>query len=673
MDTNEYLDMFLEESDEHIQVMSDEMLKFEQNPKNIDIVAVMFRSAHTLKGMAGTMGFESTQKLTHTIENMMDDIRNEIIEPNEQTIDFMFKGIERLELLINEIREYGSEKSGIEDLINAEKTTAKPVEIQEQSIVVDDMEKGLILDAKEQGNNVFAVDFQLREDCLLKTIRINMFFKELNNLGEVLSLKQSEEEWDKEEFNGHIDLIFATTSSKEEIEGLVYKLSEVEFIKVNPWEDSESPVLEEENQLSVEATAKEEETEPLQKPQQDNSNSPKPKPADTGKDSQSTDTHRKQTASIRVNLEKIDSLMGLFEEFIVEKGRLQNIGDRLKDKELLESLERIVRTSTEMQTSLLSMRMIPLDTIFNRFPRMVRNTSKDLGKNINFVIEGAETELDRTVVEELGDPLVHLLRNSLDHGVEMPEVRKERGKSEQGTILLRAYHKGNEAIIEIKDDGNGINVQKIKDKIIKQNVITEKEANLLTDDEIIQYIFSSGLSTADQITNLSGRGVGLDVVKTKIESLGGSVKVTTEVGVGTTFIIVLPLTLSIIQSLLVRQGEQTFAVPLANVLETIFVEEEQIRTIMEQPVLYYRNEILTTHKYSELFAKTHTDNNKYYALIIQNAFQKYALLVNEIIGQQEIVLKPLQGYAKDLQGVTGATVLGDGSVAFVLDINFFQK
>ncbi|WP_341285307.1 chemotaxis protein CheA [Priestia megaterium] len=673
MDTNEYLDMFLEESDEHIQVMSDEMLKFEQNPKNIDIVAVMFRSAHTLKGMAGTMGFESTQKLTHTIENMMDDIRNEIIEPNEQTIDFMFKGIERLELLINEIREYGSEKSGIEDLINAEKTTAKSVEKQEQLIVIDDMEKGMILDAKEQGNNVFAVDFQLREDCLLKTIRINMFFKELNNSGEVLSLKQSEEEWETEDFNGHINLIFATTSTKEEIEGLVNKLSEVEFIKANAWEDSESPVSEEEQQSPVEAAVSKEQKEPIHKPTDDNDKSPEPKPADTSKEPQNTDTHRKQTASIRVNLEKIDSLMGLFEEFIVEKGRLQNIGDRLKDKELLESLERIVRTSTEMQTSLLSMRMIPLDTIFNRFPRMVRNTSKDLGKNINFVIEGAETELDRTVVEELGDPLVHLLRNSLDHGVEMPEVRKERGKSEQGTILLRAYHKGNEAIIEIKDDGNGINVQKIKDKIIKQNVITEKEANLLANDEIIQYIFSSGLSTADQITNLSGRGVGLDVVKTKIESLGGSVKVTTEVGVGTTFIIVLPLTLSIIQSLLVRQGEQTFAVPLANVLETIFVEDEQIRTIMEQPVLYYRNEILTTHKYSELFAKTHTDNNKYYALIIQNAFQKYALLVNEIIGQQEIVLKPLQGYAKDLQGVTGATVLGDGSVAFVLDINFFQK
>ncbi|WP_456363711.1 chemotaxis protein CheW [Priestia aryabhattai] len=672
MDTNEYLDMFLEESDEHIQVMSDEMLKFEQNPKNIDIVAVMFRSAHTLKGMAGTMGFESTQKLTHTIENMMDDIRNEVIDPTQETIDFMFKGIERLELLLNEIREYGSERSGIDDLINAEKPAVKETSGSEEAeLVVNDMEKDIILDAKEQGSNVFTVSFQLRDDCLLKGIRINMFFKELNNLGEVLSLKQNEEDWEKEDFNGHIDLIFATSSNKEDIEGLVSKLSEVEFIKASLWEEPKEEIKADNGPDKPKKDLEEVKPEATNVTD-DKSSSPDPE-ANKGEEAKSPESHRKQTASIRVNLEKIDSLMGLFEEFIVEKGRLQNIAEQLKDKELFESLERLVRTSTEMQTSLLSMRMIPLDTIFNRFPRMVRNTSKDLGKNINFVIEGAETELDRTVVEELGDPLVHLLRNSLDHGVEMPETRKERGKNEQGTILLRAYHKGNEAIIEIKDDGNGINVQKIKDKIIKQNVITEKEADLLSDDQIIQYIFSSGMSTAEQITNLSGRGVGLDVVKTKIESLGGSVKVETKVGIGTTFVIVLPLTLSIIQSLLVRQGEQTFAVPLSNVLETIFVESEQIRKIMDQEVLYYRNEILTTHKYSELFAKDHSGDDKHYALIIQNAFQKYALLVNEIVGQQEIVLKPLQGYAKDLSGVTGATVLGDGSVAFVLDINFFQQ
>lgn len=676
MDTNDYLDMFLEESDEHIQVMSDKMLEFEQNPKNIEIVAEMFRSAHTLKGMAGTMGFLNTQKLTHTIENMMDDIRNEVIEPSEETINFMFKGIERLETLLNEIRDSGQEKSDIQDLINQEEAVVKEETAKthtEEDLALTDIEKDIVLDAKDQGNNVFAVHMELRADCLLKAIRTNMFFKEIINYGEILKVEQTEEEWEKEDFNGVINLILATSSPAEEIEELVNKLSEIERITATVWKEENSKVGEQNESRSATTTSnapvkeeqKKESSTPTQSAPQNNPNK--------NNGPQETTNHRKQTASIRVNLEKIDYLMGLFEEFIVEKGRLQNIGDRLKDKELEESLERMVRTSTEMQTSLLSMRMIPLDTIFNRFPRMVRNTSKELGKNINFVIEGAETELDRTVVEELGDPLVHLLRNSLDHGVETPDVRLERGKPEQGTILLKAYHRGNEAVIEIKDDGNGINVEKIKNKIISQNVITEQEASMLSDEQIIQYIFSSGLSTADKITNLSGRGVGLDVVKTKIESLGGSVKVKTEVGRGTIFIIVLPLTLSIIQSLLVREGEQTFAVPLANVLETIFIEGGQLRKIMEQEVLYYRSEILPIHKYSELFSKCGDREEKQYALIIQNSSQKYSLLVNEIIGQQEIVLKPLQGYARDLKGVTGATVLGDGSVSFVLDINYFQQ
>jgi two-component system chemotaxis sensor kinase CheA len=316
--------------------------------------------------------------------------------------------------------------------------------------------------------------------------------------------------------------------------------------------------------------------------------------------------------------------------------------------------------------------MIPLETILNRFPRMVRNTSKELGKNISFVIEGADTELDRTVVDELGDPLVHLLRNSLDHGIEMPEQRNQKGKNEQGTILLKAYHRGNEAVIEIRDDGNGIDVEKIKNKILKEQTVTEKELELLSDEQIIQYIFASGMSTAEKITNLSGRGVGLDVVKSKIESLGGTVKVETEFGVGTKFTIVLPLTLSIVQSLLVKEGDQTFAVPLSNVLETISVQKDQIREILGKEVLYYRDEIFDTHRFTEQFNNNQTTGDSY-ALIIKNSYQKYALLVNEIIGQQEIVLKPLQGYTKDLKGVTGATVLGDGSVSFVLDVNFFQK
>lgn len=665
LDVSEYLDMFIEESEQNLQIISEEMLRFEQDPNNLEIVAEMFRAAHTLKGMAGTMGFAKTEKLTHTIENKMDDIRNGIKEADEAVIDFMFKGVALLEKLLDEIKESGNEQSEIMDLINGEKQQKAQAVTKTNSNVIDelsDLEKEAAVSAFNQGLKVFEIDFRLDDECVLKSIRVQMFFKKLSGLGEMLKVRQTEEEIENESFNGELQLLFIGDCEKEDIKNLVHKLSEVKCINVSQITDFSAQKPEDiskvENNANKNSSLNEKaERTPL---------ATKQKP-----DSKSTDTHRKSNTSIRVNLEKIEGLMGLFEEFVVEKGRMQNIANRLKDKELIETIERISRNSTEMQSSILSMRMVPLETILNRFSTMVRNTSKDLGKNINFIIEGAETELDRTVVDELGDPLVHLVRNSLDHGIELPEERKERGKNEQGTILLQAYHKGNEAVIEIKDDGNGINVDKIKNKLITQNVLTQSEADSLTDEQIIQYIFSSGLSTADKITNLSGRGVGLDVVKTKIESLGGSVRVESEIGVGSKFIIVLPLTLSIVEALLVREGSQAFAVPLSNVKEILHIDKNQIKRVLNKQVLYSRGEVLNVYQFGSLFNSQVDIPNEVYALIIQNSSQKYALLVDEIIGQQEIVLKPLQGYTKNVAGVTGATILGDGSISFVFDVAHF--
>ena len=672
MNTNEYLDMFLEESEEHIQSLSDEMMKFENDRNNLDIVATMFRSAHTLKGMSGTMGFEKMQRLTHTIENIMDDIRNGKKEVTDDIIDFMFKGIERLETLLNEIKENGSELSSIDDLLKTEKKNDSKAESKKTPGTISDLEKEMIYTAKKSGLNVFHIHFELIDECILKSVRVFMFFKELSNLGEVIKTFQEEDEIESENFNGKIDLIFSTHSAKEEIEQLINKLSEVKIIQVQEWEDENITGQSKENNAHQPTNA------PIdaQREPKENHNQSKQGEMVPDKDQPSEKTEKKErnkhSVSIRVNLDKIDYLMGLFEEFIVEKGRLQNIAAKKKDKELTDSVENLSRISTDMQTALLSIRMVPLETIFNRFPRMVRATSKELGKNIHFIIEGAETELDRTVVEELGDPLVHLIRNSLDHGIESPEVRKQRGKNEQGTIRLKAYHKGNEAIIEIEDDGNGIDVDKVKAKILSKGLLTEEEVQLLSEDQIIQYIFGSGVSTAEKVTNLSGRGVGLDVVKSKIESLNGTVKVETQKGFGSKFTIVLPLTLSIIQALIVKEKHRTFAVPLVNVIETIAVQNDQIRELMGKKVLYYRNEIYNIHRFGELFNDEEI-SGKLYALIIKNSYQKYALLVNEIVGQQEIVLKPLKGYTEHTVGVTGATVLGDGSISFVFDTNYFRK
>ena len=362
--------------------------------------------------------------------------------------------------------------------------------------------------------------------------------------------------------------------------------------------------------------------------------------------------------------------MDLFEELIVEKGRLQNISKRLKDKELTESLERLSRNSIDMQGKMLSMRMISLELTFNRFPRMVRNTSKDLGKKIELKITGSETELDRIVVEELGDPLVHLIRNSIDHGIEMPEERK--GKPEQGTIELKAYHKGNEAFIEIIDDGNGIPIEKIKEKILKNNLLNKQEVEMLNSEQVLQYIFDSGFSTAEKITDLSGRGVGLDVVKTKIESLGGTVKVTSKEEVGSKFTIKLPLTLSIIQALVIQQKKDKFIIPLSAISETIQINQKEISNIAGTNVLHYRNEILTMFHIDEIYGEKRDKNDYEVGLIIKTANKTYVLVIDGILGQQEIVLKTIEGLVENTPGIAGAAFLGDGSVSFVLDVNYFD-
>lgn len=380
--------------------------------------------------------------------------------------------------------------------------------------------------------------------------------------------------------------------------------------------------------------------------------------------------------TIRVNIDRLDVLMNLFEELVIDRERLEQISMELDNNDLQETVERMSRVSGDLQNIILTMRMVPIDQVFNRFPRMIRQIARDLNKNVDIDIIGAETELDRTVIDEIGDPLVHLIRNAMDHGIESPQERKAKGKPEHGTIRLEAYHSGNHVFIEISDDGAGINKQKVLDKATANEVISTANAKTLSDQQIYQLIMESGFSTADAISDLSGRGVGLDVVKNTIESLGGSITIDATIDEGSKFSIQLPLTLSIMSVLLVELQNEKYAVPLSSIIETSIIHKDQIMLAHNKSVIDFRGKVVPLAYLNDIFnvPQTNEEDQEYLSIVIVRKGDKLAgLVVDSLIGQQEVVLKSLGDYLSNTFAISGATILGDGEVALIIDSNALVK
>lgn len=380
--------------------------------------------------------------------------------------------------------------------------------------------------------------------------------------------------------------------------------------------------------------------------------------------------------TIRVDIERLDFLMNLFSELLIDRVRLEQLASEIRKNELTETVEHMARVSSDLQNIVLKLRMVPVDTVFNRFPRMIRDVAKTLDKKVDLIITGAETELDRTVVDEIGDPLVHLLRNAVDHGLEPTSERIALGKPEMGTIHLRAYHSGNHVFIEIEDNGRGINRDKVLGKAIQNGVVTQEQAARMTDKEVYMLLFASGFSTADKISDISGRGVGLDVVKTKIESLGGEVHVDSEFGKGSKWSVQLPLTLSIISAMLIRLHGEKYAIPLSSIVETAAIRPEQVRIVHGNQMVDYRNSVIPLIPLAKLFDVPQGEDESeadIQIVVIRKGEKMAALVVNEFIGQQEIVLKTLGKYLTNLFAVSGATILGDGQVALIIDTNALIK
>lgn len=673
MDTSQYIDVFIEESAEHLEVLYNQLLALEKHPNEEGIIEEIFRAAHTLKGMAATMGYSDLAAITHHLENVFDGIRYDRISVQPPMIDLLFETVDQLNEIVEDIASGGDGERNVSTIVESlsaidnddaqmidhgENEIAATTTTTQQSLQymneIDEFELTILTESIERNYKNYEVHVQLSEQCLLKGARVFMVFEVLEQLGEVIKSEPTVNELEEEQFDDTFTVLLVSKQPKEEIENKIKKVSEIEKVDVIPFSVDAYIARRDEKQetLDHEERPTEQESSPAQA------------------------TNKAVTRkTIRVNIERLDALMNLFEELVIDRSRLETISAELDHTDLQETVERMTRVSGDLQNIILNMRMVPIDQVFNRFPRMIRQLARDLHKDVAIDIIGADTELDRTVIDEIGDPLVHLIRNAMDHGIESPEERIEKGKQAQGTIKLEAYHSGNYVIIEISDDGAGIHKDKVIQKALSNGVITENEASLLTDQQVYELIMASGFSTTDSISEVSGRGVGLDVVKNTIETLGGSISISAEAGKGSIFSIQLPLTLSIISVLLIELEKEKYAVPLSSIIETAIIHKKDVLSAHDKKVIDFRGHVVPLVFLDSIFDVTRLEQDSsddYVSIVIVKKGEKLAgLVVDSFIGQQEVVLKSLGAYLTNTYAISGATILGDGEVALIIDSNAF--
>lgn len=677
MEVNQYLQMFIEESQDNLQRLNENLLALENQPDDIQTLNEIFRVAHTLKGMAGTMGFTRMQKLTHNIENVLSDIRGGQINVNSSMVDILFQCLDALENYLEEI--IGTSSEGTEDYadlinnlaqISASKIETTSVEAPtavkavsesdveegaEELITLPDSQNMVKNNALEMGMNVFQMKIDLSPNCVLKSARAFVIFMDLERLGEIIHCNPSSQDIEDEKFENSFTVVFVTKESEESLRSVILGVAEVEAVQILVFNKDEDFTA------TVEILEQKEESQAQSSVHQVHEA--------TGAQATKQQTSGK---TVRVSIERLDTLMNLVSELIIVKTQLEGLNIVTQDgnSNYNESVEYLERVTTSLNDAVMKVRMVPVETVFNRFPRMIRDISRKLDKDIELVMSGEETELDRTVIDEIGDPLIHLLRNAADHGLETTEERVALGKARKGTIKLQAYQDGNSVVIEVQDDGKGININKVKNSAIEKGSITKEEAQNMSDKEIIELLFKPSFSTADKVSDLSGRGVGLDVVKSKITSLGGHVEVETELGKGSKFIIRLPLTLAVIQALMIKIVDEKYAIPLSNIQNIEDVRKEDIKLVQNQEVIMVRNEIIPIIRlHSVLGLPQEEDKELMMGVIVKKGEKQVGFIVDSLIGQQEIVIKSLGKYLSGIDIIAGATILGDGEVALILDIN----
>ena len=695
MDVSQYLEIFIDETSEHIQSLSDCIMTLEKEPDNKDTINEIFRAAHSLKGMAGTMGFKRMQHLTHDMENVFQEVRSDKVKVTSDMIDLLFQCLDAIEGYLETIKETSDE--GTEDneaiikglnafLANAEgkdapTDTSVPAETKEQAqpqetsdkkkyldIEFTDSEKEAIKAAEEAGNKVYGITVHIQKECLLKAARAFLVFKAVEEFGQIIIYRPSSQDIEDEKFENDFSFYLATESELDPILTSVKNVSEID--------DAVGEAVKYETISAASAKAEEEASKAVAAP------APSAAPATAPKKDTKAAAAKGKTAgkpvtsrTVRVDIEKLDALMNQVSELIIAKNSLVSIstseGGNFQNQTFHEQIEYLERITTNLHESVMKVRMVPIESVVSKFPRMIRDLSRKLNKKMELVMSGEDTELDRTVVDQIGDPLQHLLRNSADHGLESAELRKERGKPEVGTICLNAFQEGNNVIIEVSDDGNGIDTERVKAKAIERGIVTEEQAAKLTQKEIVDFLFMPSFSMAKQITDISGRGVGLDVVKSNIEALGGDVAVKTKLGEGTKFIVRLPLTLAIIQALMVEIRDEKYAIALGSISNIEDIPGKNVKYVQSKEVIHLRGLVIPLIRLDKVLdIEPREEEPESLTVVIVKKGEEYAgLVVDNLMGQQEIVIKSLGKYINNNKIISGATILGDGEVALILDVN----
>ena len=687
MDVSQYLEIFIDESSEHLQTLSDCIMVLEKEPDNKDTINEVFRAAHSLKGMAGTMGFKRMQHLTHDMENVFQEVRSERISVDSSMIDLLFKcldaidqyienvknssdeGTEDNELIIKELNDFIAKANGqaVEEAAPATNEGSAEEENENTSdelqINLNEDEMDTVKSSIEGGQKVYGVKVTVSKECLLKAARAFLVFRAVEEFGQIIVYHPSSQDIEDEKFELDFGFYIATNEDEDKIVAAVKSVSEIESVLVKEvsltetqQEEVPAPVVEEKK----EEPKKAQETAPAPVSQKNAPKKAAAKPV----------TNR----TVRVDIEKLDALMNQVSELIIAKNSLVSISGTdggNSSQTFHEQIEYLERITTNLHESVMKVRMVPIESVVSKFPRMIRDLSRSLNKKMELVMTGEYTELDRTVVDQNGEPLQHLLRNSADHGLEPNDVRKKNGKSEVGQIYLNAFQEGNNVIIQVGDDGNGIDTEAVKRKALEREIITPEQAEVMSQKEIVDLLFMPSFSMAKKITDISGRGVGLDVVKSNIEALGGDVEVKTKLGVGTEFTVRLPLTLAIIQALMVEIRDEKYAIALGSISNIEDIPVSEIKYVQAKEVIHLRGSVIPLIRLDNVLdiESKEEEPESLTVVIVKRGDNQAGLVVDKLIGQQEIVIKSLGKYINGNKLISGATILGDGEVALILDVN----
>lgn len=696
MDVSQYLEIFIDETSEHIQSLSDNIMALESEPDNKDVVNEIFRAAHSLKGMAGTMGFKRMQHVTHDMENVFQEVRNDTIKVDSDMIDLLFQCLDAIEGYLAIIKETSDEGTNDNEAIiqklngflkSAEDGSgtagAEPAESAVASsgaksqvgakrfleLHLEEKDKKSLQEAFNAGRSVYGMTIYIRKDCLLKAARAFLVFKAVEEFAEIIVNVPSAQDIEDEKFDDDFSIFFTTEEPLEKIVEAAKAVSEIDDVAAEA-------VTEELLEQSAEETA------PAEVQAAENAPAAAPAAAPQKTASGSAAAPKKQAGkpvtsrTVRVDIEKLDALMNQVSELIIAKNSLVSLssssGSGMQNQTYQEQIEYLERITTGLHESVMKVRMVPIESVVNKFPRMIRDLSRKLNKKMELIMTGEETELDRTVVDQIGDPLQHLLRNSADHGLESDEIRAQRGKPEVGTITLNAFQEGNNVIIQVGDDGNGIDTESVKAKAIERGLVSPEQAENLSQKDIIDFLFMPSFSMAKQITDVSGRGVGLDVVKSNIEALGGDVEVKSVYGEGSVFTVRLPLTLAIIQALMVVIGDEKYAISLGSIVSIEDIPVTDIKSVEAKEVINMRGTVIPIIRLNQLLDidPPEVEPESLTIVIISKGEKQVGLVVDDLMGQQEIVIKSLGSFINNsTKIISGATILGDGEIALILDVN----